>query len=64
MLLSGAATKTKILVKGKGVDLPMPTLPLTPMVTVQLKSESGVCWEAHYSTTQKNIPVQYRAKAD
>ena len=42
LLKSGAATKTKILVKGKGVDLPMPTLPLTPMVTVQLKSESGV----------------------
>ncbi|MCC6763081.1 MAG: hypothetical protein IT293_00315, partial [Deltaproteobacteria bacterium] len=64
LLKSGAATKTKILVKGKGIDLPMPTLPLTTMVTVQLKSESGVCWEARYSATQKNLAEQFRAKAD
>ncbi len=64
LLKSGPATKVKILVKGKGVDLPMPTLPLTPMVTVQLKSESGVCWEARYSNPQKNLTEQFRAKAD
>jgi hypothetical protein len=34
------------------------------MVTVQLKSESGVCWEAKYSTFQKNVAVQFRAKAN
>jgi hypothetical protein len=33
-------------------------------VTVQLKSESGVCWEAKYSTPQKNFAEQFRAKAD
>jgi len=64
LLRSGPATKAKILVKGKGADLPMPTLPLTPTVTVQLKSESGVCWEARYTTPQKNLPEQFRAKAD
>ena len=53
LLKSGDATK--ILVKGKGDLLPMPTLPLTPTVTVQLKSETGVCWEARYSTPQKNL---------
>jgi hypothetical protein len=64
LLKSGVATKAKILVKGKGVDLPMPTLPLTPTVTVQLKSETGVCWEARYSNPQKNLAEQFRAKAD
>ncbi len=64
LLKSGPATKAKILIKGKGDNLPMPTLPLSPMVTVQLKNESGVCWEARYSTAQKNVPVQFKAKAD
>ncbi len=64
LLKSGPATKAKILVKGKGVDLPMPALPLTTSVTVQLKSESGVCWEAHYSTVKKNFAEQFRANAD
>ena len=64
LLRSGPATKAKILVKGKGADLPMPGLPLTAPVTVQLKSESGVCWQASYSTPQKNLPEQFRAKAD
>jgi hypothetical protein len=64
LLKSGAATKTKIVVKGKGVDLPMPALPLTPTVTVQLKSETGVCWEAKFSAPQKNFTEQFRAKAD
>jgi hypothetical protein len=31
---------------------------------VQIKSESGVCWEAKYSTAQKNLTEQFRAKAD
>ena len=42
----------------------MPTLPLTTTVTVQLKNEDGVCWEASYSTAIKNLPEQFRAKAD
>jgi hypothetical protein len=63
-LKSGIATKAKIIVKGKGVDLPMPSLPLTTAVTVQIKSENGVCWEAKYSAAQKNLPAQFRAKAD
>ncbi|MEB2284500.1 MAG: hypothetical protein B6D46_03135 [Polyangiaceae bacterium UTPRO1] len=64
LLKSGPATKTKILVKGKGADLPMPALPLTTAVTVQLKNAAGVCWEARYSAAQKNFAEQFRAKAD
>ena len=64
LLKAGIATKSKILVKGKGDNLPMPTLPLTLPVRVQLKSQSGVCWEASYSTSTKNQSDQFRAKAD
>ncbi len=63
-LKSGIAGRSKIILKGKGIDIPMPTLPLTTTVTVQLKNEDGVCWEARYSTAIKNIPQQFRAKAD
>jgi hypothetical protein len=64
LLKSGPATKVKILVKGKADNLPMPSLPLTTPVTVQIKSKNGVCWEAHYGTAQKNTSEQFRAKAD
>src|SRR5262249_37810335 len=64
LLKSGLAGKSKIIVKGKGDHLPMPTLPLTTTVTVQLKNEDGVCGEAKYSTPIKNLPEQFRAKAD
>jgi hypothetical protein len=64
LLKSGAATKAKIILKGKGVDLPMPSLPLTTPVTVQIKNDAGVCWEAKYSTSIKNLVEQFRAKAD
>jgi hypothetical protein len=63
-LKSGPATKAKIIAKGKGVDLPMPMLPLTTAVTVQLRNDAGVCWEAKYSVPTKNLADQFKAKAD
>jgi hypothetical protein len=42
----------------------MPTLPLTTPVTVQLKNAAGVCWEAKYSLSTKNVADQFKAKAD
>src|SRR5262249_7487962 len=60
----GGATRAKILVRGKGVTLPPPTLPLTPPVTVQLKNDDGVCWEARFSTPKQNLPQQFKARAD
>ena len=52
------------LVKGKGADLPLPVLPLTTKVTVQLKNDGGSCWEAGYSAATKNQADQSKAKAD
>ncbi len=64
LLKAGPATKAKIIAKGKGVNLPMPTLPLTTTVTVQLKNDAGVCWEAKYSVPTKNVADQFKAKAN
>jgi hypothetical protein len=41
----GVPLKSKIQAKGKGDNLPQPTLPLTTTVTVQIKNSLGTCWE-------------------
>ncbi len=50
MLQSGTTDNAKIQVKGKGVGLGLPPLPLAqdPAVTVQLKSTDGECWTIPY----------------
>jgi hypothetical protein len=63
-LKSGIDGKAKIIVKGKGANVEMPTLPLAPPVTVQLQATTGECWEAVYSTPSKNDASQFKAKAD
>jgi hypothetical protein len=63
---SGAAGAAKVIVKGKGANLGMMSLPLTTPVTVQLKRNDNPsnCWTATYSTTTKNQSDQLKAKAD
>ena len=64
-LKMGATGKAKIQVKGAKDNLPMPTLPLTLPVRVQLKNSNGVCWEANYSAPAvKNLSNIYKDKAD
>jgi hypothetical protein len=70
-LKSGIAGKAKILVKGKGRPLELPTgaYPLTMPIKVQL-SNGQTCWEANYSTFKKNEfdpdsgTKQFKAKSD
>jgi hypothetical protein len=66
ILKSGAASASKALVRGKGPNLGMPTLPLTAPVTVQLKrnDDPSKCWDAKYSTPDKNLSDQFKSKAD
>ena len=64
LLKFGADTKAKIIVKGKGEPLPLPALPLTPTVTVQLHNDAGTCWEAAYSNPKVNVTQQFKARAD
>jgi hypothetical protein len=53
LLKSGTAGRAKVLVKGKGVNLPFPAsfLPMATPVHVQLQSESGTCWQTTHLQT-------------
>ncbi len=56
--------KAAALVKGKGANLPDPSLPLALPVTAQLvNSQTGICWEATYDTAQvkRNDSGQFKA---
>jgi hypothetical protein len=55
----------KTQVKGRGAGLPLPTLPVVNLpLTVQLGTTDGGCWTATYSSPQKNIGAQFKAKSD
>ena len=65
LLRSGADGKAKIIVKGKGENLPFPAsfLPLHTPVSVQLQSASGTCWETNHVSTGPllNTTEQFKA---
>jgi hypothetical protein len=65
-LLAGVTGKAKVQVKGKGVNLVMPTLGLTVPVTVQLLIDDGMtteCWQTTFSAApQVNTSAQFKAK--
>jgi hypothetical protein len=67
MLLKGSAqNKSKLLIKGRGSDLPLVLPPLTDPITVQVyNGRNGLCWGATYSVAQmlKNEADQLKAKA-
>jgi hypothetical protein len=65
-LKSGAAPgKAKILLKGKGGSLGLPGFPLAQPLTVQLRSSTGVCWDAAYSAPAiRNQSDQFKDKSD
>jgi hypothetical protein len=66
LLLPGVDGEAKVIVKGKGANVGMPTLPPTTPVTVQLKriDNAGICFNAAYTTPIKNLPDQFKAKSD
>jgi hypothetical protein len=65
---SGAAGKGKLILKGKGANLAMPTLGLTLPVTARIvRSDGPGCWESRFSidaNVYRNDPTQFRAKSD
>jgi hypothetical protein len=64
-LKEGITGHGSITIKGKGIDLPIPPLPLhqDPSVRVQLLNENA-CWEARYGTSQSNQSGLFRARSD
>jgi hypothetical protein len=65
-LKAGDAGKAQVGIKGKGLNLQMPTLGNVPLpVTVQLVIEDGVgteCWETTFASTIRNDAEQLKAK--
>jgi len=64
ILLHGSTSSTsKVLVKGKGSLLPNPAVPLTLPVEVQvINSDTGVCFDATYTTFKKNSEGLFKGK--
>ncbi len=65
VLKSGTAGKSKVLLKGKGVNLPDPLDigPLGVPVTAQLVNyQSGVCWESNFTGANKDTTTLFKAK--
>lgn len=59
------AGKAKIQVKGKGLGLQMPDLPITNFpLTVQLHNGAGECWQTVYGSATKNDDGQFLAKGN
>jgi hypothetical protein len=59
------AGKSKVQVKAKG-NLLMPALPLTkaPRVSAEVRTSTGQCFGARFSTAKKNDTTQFNAKSD
>ncbi|MCC6847232.1 MAG: hypothetical protein IT294_01935 [Deltaproteobacteria bacterium] len=60
-----APGKSKIILAGKGANLPIPGLPLvqSPNVVMQLQGSHGVCWETRFAApASRNQPDQFRDK--
>lgn len=62
---AGDAGKAKAALKGKGVELTLPALPLVAPVTAQLfRSDGALCWAASYGTPTRNDAGLFKAKSD
>jgi len=64
LLKAGGAGLSKVIAKGKGLPLIMPTLPLTLNVTAQVQSENGECWTTIHTPlgTSRNDTGQFKSK--
>ena len=67
-LKEGASGAAQISLKGKGLLLDGPAIPVLQPLTVQLLNSNGLCWEAVYSTpalrNAAGPPGQFKDKAD
>lgn len=63
-LKAGEAGRAQAKVKGKGSNLGLANLPLTPPVKAQLQASNGECWGARYSTfINRNEGELFRARS-
>jgi len=65
MSVQAGVGKAKLQVKGGGLALDVPDLPLTLPVTVQLIAHTGIsqaCWSAEYTVAQENLADVFKAE--
>ena len=66
---SGAAGKSKALVKGKGAEparlrqRPADRLRDLPLIVQLRNKQNGLCWGSSFATPKKNLSTQFNAKA-
>jgi hypothetical protein len=64
ILKSGADGKAQVLVRGRGDNLPNPTLPVALPVTAQLvNSATNVCYTSTFATATDNRATLFQAQA-
>lgn len=64
-LKEGLAGKAKLIVKGKGGNPVIPTLPVAQPLTVQVVNSGGACWEATFSApATQNVSDSFKDKGD
>src|SRR5262249_41096637 len=65
-LKSGEETKAKVIVRGKGPHLALPTLPLGLPLQVLLVADGGACWQSTFSAggMAHNDTGQVKADSD
>lgn len=64
-LTAGPVGEAKIVIAGKGANLPAPTLPLAPPVQVQLRREdASTCWDATYPNGLPNTATTFKAVSE
>jgi len=67
LLLEGDEDRSRVIVKSKGVNIPMP-VPVAgdryfdqdTTVTVQWENDQGACWVGRYDTAKKNTPKIFK----
>jgi uncharacterized delta-60 repeat protein len=60
-LRSGQAGKSKIMLKAKGIRVPLPSLPLATPLHARLQSSTGQCWEAEFTSPIVNTATKFKA---
>ncbi|MFQ5666423.1 MAG: choice-of-anchor Q domain-containing protein [Candidatus Binatia bacterium] len=64
LLQAAESGRAKVVLRAKGSAVPLPTLQLTPPVTVQLRNGAGACWGATYTTPRTNQADRFDARSD
>ena len=66
LLKAGAADKAKVEVSAGKLDLALSPFPLqqSPRVVAQVRTSTGQCWGATFSTATKNTATKFTAKSD